>query len=154
MFGKRNKILYFKIKNLIMEKDKIEFDLTDVRVPLTKEEYKKRLSQLKIERDEEKWNVFEIGKWGIVVGNKECYQIEDKGCCKGVRMYMDHTAHDFNKETYCLFLRIDTMKFFYANIVLAPELGPHQTKFLPIPLSEVPMDLLLDFVYPYPIAFE
>lgn len=136
-----------------MGKDNIEFERKDVKVPYSKEEYKKHLSQLKIEHDEERWNVYEVGKWGIVIACGECYKIEDKGCCQGIRMYMNHEKQNINNMTYCLFQRQDNEKYFYAKIVLAPELGPHQTKFLPIPLSDVPVELLLDFVYSYPIEF-
>ena len=95
---------------------------------------------------EEYPNVFQIGKWKCVVGG-DIYEIEGKGDCQGIRMYMDMSSKD--KTTFCLFKRRDNGKFFYSTIVPAPERGPRETKFLTVPVSKVPREIRQDFVHPH-----
>lgn len=95
---------------------------------------------------EEYPNVFQIGKWKCVIGG-DIYEIEGKGDCQGIRMYMNMASKD--KETYFLFRRKDNNKYFYATIVSAPEIGPKETKFSPMPVSKVPQEIRQDLVHPH-----
>lgn len=90
---------------------------------------------------------YQFGQYKCVDGYAEYYNIGKKGLCKGIRMYMDMSSKD--KTTYCLFQRADNKKFFYCEIVPAPERGPKETKFLPLPLSKVPQLVRQDFGHPH-----
>lgn len=90
---------------------------------------------------------FQFGQYKCIDGYAEYYNIGEKGLCKGIRMYMDMYSED--KTTYCLFQRADNKKFFYCEIVPAPEKGPKETKFLPLPLSKVPQSVRQDFGHPH-----
>ena len=91
-------------------------------------------------------NVFQIGKWKCVIGG-DIYEIEGKGDCQGIRMYMNMESKD--KETYFLFKRQDNNKYFYATIVPAPEIGPKEVKFCSMPVAKVPREIRQDYVHPH-----
>lgn len=88
----------------------------------------------------------QLGKWKCIDGIYADYDFSEfgkKDYCQDVRMYMDTTAPKDVPATYCLFRRIDNGKYFYAKIVMAPELGPNETKFLLMRRSEVPWKILI-----------
>lgn len=90
----------------------------------------------------------QLGKWKCIDGIYADYDFSEfgkKGYSQDVRMYMDTTAPKDVPATYCLFRRTDNGKYFYAKIVMAPELGPNETKFLIVRRSEVPREILNDF---------
>lgn len=93
------------------------------------------------------WNGYKYGKWDVSYSDYTTYDFskEGKGKCLGVRMYIDGNSK--NKEitpTYCLFRRNDNGKYFWATIVSAPERGPKETKFLIVPPSALPQEILRD----------
>ena len=54
-----------------------------------------------------------------------------------------HIVMYFSKaNTYCVMQRVDNQKYFFTEIVDAPELGENETKFIPVSLSSVPSFLL------------
>lgn len=92
-------------------------------------------------------NGYQHGKWDVSYSDYTTYDFskEGKGKCLGVRMYIDGDSN--NKEitpTYCLFRRNDNGKYFWATIVSAPEKGPKETKFLIVPPSALPREILQD----------
>lgn len=90
----------------------------------------------------------QLGKWKCIDGIYADYDFSEfgkKGYSQDVRMYIDTTAPKDVPATYCLFRRMDNGKYFYAKIVMAPELGPNETKFLLVRRSEVPREILNDF---------
>lgn len=51
----------------------------------------------------------------------------------------------FSKDrTYCLMQREDNEKYFFAEIVDAPELGEKRTKWVPVPTSNIPTMIFQD----------
>lgn len=46
-----------------------------------------------------------------------------------------------DEHTYCLMQREDNGKFFYTEIVDAPELGEKETKFIPVSISDIPAQI-------------
>jgi len=46
-----------------------------------------------------------------------------------------------DEHTYCLMQREDNGKFFYTEIVDAPELGEKETKFIPVSISDIPVQI-------------
>lgn len=86
-----------------------------------------------------------IGNWDCVPSNGyEFYDIPSKGKCVGIAMYVDSTTNDKSPPTYCLFRRGNNGKYFYATIVDAPEKGSKETKFLTVPVSDVPQEIYKD----------
>lgn len=93
-----------------------------------------------------------MGKWECIDGMYGDYDFSEygKGDCQDVRMYIDTTIpKDEHKTkgygTICLFRREDTGKYFYCEIVDAPEKGANQTKFSLLPRSKVPREIRTDF---------
>lgn len=89
---------------------------------------------------------YTVGKWGVCYSDFRLYDFskEGKGECVGVRMYIDGSNTDHIQPTYCLFKRKDNGKYFWATIVDAPEIGPKETKFLIVPSSSLPQEILQD----------
>lgn len=86
-----------------------------------------------------------IGNWDCIPSNGyEFYEIPNKGKCVGIAMYVDNTTNEKIPPTYCLFRRGSNGKYFYATIVDAPEKGPIETKFLTVPVSDVPQAIYKD----------
>ena len=86
-----------------------------------------------------------IGKWTIVDGNslvRRAPSLRQFGEFYDVRMYDEQGAKPFN--TICLMQRRSSLKYFYAIIADAPELGHLQTKYVPIKLQNVPKIILQD----------
>lgn len=86
-----------------------------------------------------------IGKWTIVDGNslvRRAPSLRQFGEFYDVRMYDEQGAKPFN--TICLMQRRSSLKYFYAIIADAPELGHLQTKYVPIKLQNVPKIILKD----------
>lgn len=90
---------------------------------------------------------YTVGKWGVCYSDFRLYDFskEGKGECAGIRMYIDESnAEKRIKPTYCLFKQNDNDEYFWATIVDAPEIGPKETKFLIVPSSSVPNEILQD----------
>lgn len=86
-----------------------------------------------------------IGNWERVPSNGyEFHDIPSKGKCVGIAMYVNNTTNEKIPPTYCLFRRGSNGKYFYATIVDAPEKGPKETKFLTVPVSNVPQEIRKD----------
>jgi hypothetical protein len=86
-----------------------------------------------------------IGNWERVPSNGyEFHDIPSKGKCVGIAMYVDNTTNEKIPPTYCLFRRGSNGKYFYATIVDASEKGPKETKFLTVPVSNVPQEIRKD----------
>ena len=91
------------------------------------------------------YNIEKIGKWDRIPSNGyEFHMIPGKGTCVGLMMYVDSTSKIEIPPTYCLFRRGDNGKYFYATIVASPEDGPKATKFLTVPLKELPEEIYKD----------
>lgn len=91
------------------------------------------------------YQVRKIGNWDCVPSNGyEFYDIQNMGMCVGIAMYVDCTTNKHIPPTYCLFRRGSNGKYFYATIVDAPEKGPTETKFLIVPVSDVPQEIYKD----------
>lgn len=119
---------------------------TSDRISITESDIRKMVRECICKVIQEQYpQEYQLGKYKCVDGYAEYYNIEEKGLCRGIRMYMDMSSKD--KTTYCLFQRADNKKFFYCEIVPAPEKGPKETKFLPLPLSKVPQSVRQDFPY-------
>lgn len=88
-----------------------------------------------------------MGKWECIDGMYGDYDFSEygKGNCQDVRMYMDTTVSRDECGTICLFRREDTGKYFYCEIVDAPEKGANETKFSLLPRSKVPREIRSDF---------
>lgn len=94
---------------------------------------------------ESKYRVRKVGNWDCVPSNGyEFYDIPNMGKCVGIAMYVDSTTNKDIPPTYCLFRRGSNGKYFYATIVDAPEKGTKETKFLIVPLSDVPQEIYTD----------
>ena len=86
-----------------------------------------------------------IGNWERVPSNGyEFHDIPSKGKCVGIAMYVDNTTNETIPPTYCLFRRGSNGKYFYATIIGAPEKGTKETKFLTVPVSNVPQEIRKD----------
>lgn len=51
-----------------------------------------------------------------------------------------------NAHTYCLMQRVDNRKYFFVEIVDAPELGENKTKFTPVSMRDIPTQIYQDSV--------
>ena len=90
-------------------------------------------------------NPRKIGNWKCIPSNGyEFHDIPSKGKCVGIAMYVNNTTNEKIPPTYCLFRRGSNGKYFYATIVDAPEKGPKETKFLTVPVSNVPQEIRKD----------
>ena len=91
------------------------------------------------------YQVRKIGNWDCVPSNGyEFHDIPNMGMCVGIAMYVDCTTNKDIPPTYCLFRRGSNGKYFYATIVDAPEKGSKGTKFLTVPVSDVPLEIYKD----------
>lgn len=78
-----------------------------------------------------------IGEYEVIDGWGEGVEylapsLKQFGIFNDIRMYLSKT------HTYCLHKRIDNGKYFFSEIVPAPELGKDETKYVPCHLSEIP----------------
>lgn len=78
-----------------------------------------------------------IDGWGEGVEYK-APSLKQFGVFNDIRMYLSKT------HTYCLHRRIDNGKYFFSEIVPAPELGKDETKFVPRHLSAIPSAICQD----------
>lgn len=84
-----------------------------------------------------------IGEYEVIDGWGEGVEywapsLKQFGFFNDIRMYLSKT------HTYCLHKRIDNGKYFFSEIVPAPELGKDETKFVPRHLSEIPSAICQD----------
>lgn len=91
-------------------------------------------------------NEVRFGKWRCIVGGAY-YDIDGKGKCRGIRMYIDTSSKD--NTTYFLFRRQDNKKYFYCTIVTDSKRGATETKFEPMPYLKVPREIRRDFLHPH-----